>query len=150
MLRLKMFWSIDLEAERRPTISIAPSEIAITHADHRILFPLIQQAYEAGHLVAASRLADKLRRAHVVSADGFPPDRLGLYAVSRYVETRSGAIREQTLVPGWTSSSPGIVSVFSERGAALLGLSVGQIATWLDAQDRPRSIRLLDVRRAQC
>lgn len=100
-----------------------------------------------GRYDAASRLADELHRAHVVEARQAPQDCLFLHVPGQYLEERSGAVREVTLVPGRGSAAVGLVSVLSPVGTALLGLSEGQRTGWLDPRGEPRMLRLLRVTR---
>ncbi len=120
-------------------------QITITYEDLAILSALVSQAMAAGRYAAASRLADELHRAHVVEAAQAPQDCLFLHVPGQYLEERSGAVREVTLVPGRGSAAVGLVSVLSPVGTALLGLSAGQRTGWLDPRGKPRVLRLLRV-----
>lgn len=127
-------------------VEILP-EITITHEDLAVLTGVVQEAIAEGRYTAASRLGDELRRARVVPASQAPDDCFVLNLVGRYLEERSGAVRDVVLVPGQGSSSFGMVSVLSRVGTALLGLSEGQRMGWLDPRGKPRVVRLLKVRR---
>lgn len=122
-------------------------EITITHEDLAILQEVVQTALADGRYAAASRLGNELHRARIVPASQAPDDCLLLNVRGRYLEERSGAIREAALVAGKGRPAAGVVSVLSRVGTALLGLSEGQRMTWLDSSGQPRVLRLLDVRR---
>lgn len=122
-------------------------QITITHEDLAILSALVRQEMTTGRYAAASRLANELHRAQVVDAARAPRDCLFLHIPGQYLEERSGAVREVTLVPGRGSAAVGLVSVLSPVGMALLGLSEGQRTGWLDPRGKPRMLRLLRVAR---
>lgn len=120
-------------------------QIIITHEDLAILSGLIEKAMASGRYTAATRLADELHRAQVVEAALAPPDCLRLNIGGQYLEERSGAVRDIVLVAGRSSAAVGLVSVLSQVGTALLGLSAGQRIGWLDPRGKPRWLRLLRV-----
>ncbi|MBN9436408.1 nucleoside diphosphate kinase regulator [Bosea sp. (in: a-proteobacteria)] len=120
-------------------------QIIITHEDLAILSGLIEKAMASGRYTAATRLADELHRAQVVEAALAPQDCLRLNIGGQYLEERSGAVRDIVLVAGRSSAAVGLVSVLSQVGTALLGLSAGQRIGWLDPRGKPRWLRLLRV-----
>lgn len=120
-------------------------QIIITHEDLAILSGLIEKAMASGRYAAATRLADELHRAQVVEAALAPRDCLRLNIGGQYLEERSGAVRDIVLVAGRSSAAVGLVSVLSQVGTALLGLSAGQRIGWLDPRGKPRWLRLLRV-----
>ncbi|MBN9470464.1 MAG: nucleoside diphosphate kinase regulator [Bosea sp.] len=120
-------------------------QIIITHEDLAILSGLIEKAMASGRYTAATRLADELHRAQVVEAARAPRDCLRLNIGGQYLEERSGAVRDIVLVAGRSSAAVGLVSVLSQVGTALLGLSAGQRIGWLDPRGKPRWLRLLRV-----
>lgn len=120
-------------------------QIIITHEDLAILSGLIEKAMASGRYAAATRLADELHRAQVVEAARAPRDCLRLNIGGQYLEERSGAVRDIVLVAGRSSAAVGLVSVLSQVGTALLGLSAGQRIGWLDPRGKPRWLRLLRV-----
>lgn len=121
-------------------------DIMVTHEDLAVLSDLVRDEIAAGCYVAASRLADELHRARVVSRVEVPTNCLILNVPGSYIEERSGGVHDVTLVIGKGRMSLGLVSVLSRVGTALLGLSVGQRMAWLDPLGRKRVVRLLEVR----
>ena len=124
-------------------------EITVTHEDLAILARVVEDALAEGRYGAAACLGNELHRARIVPAAQVPKDCLGLRATERYLEERSGTVRDVALVTGRSRAAIGTVSVLSNVGTALLGLSEGQRTGWLDAGGRLRVIRLLSVRHAE-
>lgn len=120
-------------------------EITITDKDLEILTRVIREAVAEDRYAAAARLGNELHRARIVQAAQAPDGCLALHRKGRYLEERSGAVRDVVLVPGRGRSSAGLVSVLSRVGTALIGLSEGQSMSWLDPCGKPRVIRLLNV-----
>lgn len=122
-------------------------QITITHEDLAILSAIVQEAMADGRYDAAARLGNELHRAQVVSAAKAPADCLILNVAGRYLEERSGAVRDVILTAGRSRPAIGLVCVLSRVGTALLGLSEGQSMSWLDPRGQPRAVRLLNVHR---
>ena len=122
-------------------------QIIITHEDLAVLSGVVEKALASGRYAAATGLANELHRAQLVEAALAPRDCLLLNVAGRYLEERSGAVRDIVLVPGRSSAVVGLVSVLSPVGTALLGLSEGQRTGWLDPRGKPRMLRLLQVAR---
>ncbi len=122
-------------------------EITITHEDLTILSNTVAEAIGNGQVEAAYRLANEMHRARIVPAAKAPRDCLALKSPARYLDERSGAIRDVVLVANGRRPASGTMSVLSEVGSALIGLSEGQRIGWLDRHGRPRVVRLLEVRR---
>ncbi len=120
-------------------------EITITHEDLAVLTRVIREAVAEGRYSAAARLGNELHRARIVPAGHAPAGCLALNRAGRYLEERSGAVRDVVLVSGRGRSSSGLVSVLSRVGTALIGLSEGQAMGWLDPRGKLRVIRLLKV-----
>lgn len=121
-------------------------EILITFEDRQRLSELIAAELAAGRYEAVTFLANEINRARTVPAALIPPTCMTLNAHGRYLDERSGLVREGALVlPGQQRASLNMVSVLSDLGAALLGLSVGQRMTWRCRFWGDRSIRLLEV-----
>ena len=131
-----------------PMIEVLP-DIIVTHEDLPVLSRIVEKAMEEGRYEAASRLGNELHRARVVPTAMAPRDCLILNAVAQYLEERSGAVQEASLVAGEGRPSAGTVSVLSRVGTALLGLSAGQRIGWADPQGKTRMLRLLEVRQPQ-
>lgn len=123
--------------------------ITITHDDLTVLEEVVQQALAEGRYVAASFLGNELHRARVVQSSDVPENCLTLNVSGRYMEERSGSIREVVLVAGRGNPNVGLVPVLSRLGTALLGLSEGQSMGWVDPRGKLRAVRLLDVRRSR-
>ncbi|MBN9451505.1 MAG: hypothetical protein J0I42_06090 [Bosea sp.] len=122
-------------------------EITITHEDLDVLTRVMREAVAEGRYAVASRLGNELHRARIVPTAHAPEGCLTLHLEGRYLEERSGAVRDVVLVPGRGRASVGLVSVLSRLGTALIGLSEGQAISWLDPRGKPRVIRLLNVSR---
>jgi regulator of nucleoside diphosphate kinase len=122
-------------------------EITITHEDLAILSETVAEAMGKGRIEAACRLAHEMHRARIVPAAKAPRECLGLKSAGRYLDERSGAIHDAVLVANSGRPASGTVSVLSEVGSALIGLSEGQRIGWLDRFGRPRVLQLLEVRR---
>lgn len=124
----------------------SPPEILLTFEDRQHLAELIASELSAGRYDAVIFLANEISRARTVPAALIPPTCLTLNARGRYLDERSELVRDCTLVlPGRQRASLNMVSVLSDLGAALLGLSVGQRMAWRCRYWGDRSIRLLEV-----
>ena len=145
----------DINRSDRPawTVAAAPrtvihptrtTDILVTFDDWSELTGILARELAEGRFRSASRLAIRLGQARVVSAAEIPPECMTMHTRGRYRDD-SGAVREATLVyPGHQRASHMLVSVTSELGAALLGLSVGMRTSWHGVMG-PRSVELLDV-----
>lgn len=121
-----------------------PADILVTLDDWTELTGILARELAEGRFRSASLLAIRLGQARVVPTAEIPPECMTMHACGRYRDD-SGAIREATLVyPGHQRASRMLVSVTSELGAALLGLSVGMRTSWHGVLG-PRSVELLEV-----
>lgn len=120
------------------------TDILVTLDDWSELTDILARELAEGRFRSASLLAIRLGQARVVPTAEIPPDCMTMHSCGRYRDD-SGAIREATLVyPGHQRASHMLVSVTSELGTALLGLSVGMRTSWLGVLG-PRSVELLEV-----
>ncbi|HMN94800.1 MAG TPA: GreA/GreB family elongation factor [Hydrogenophaga sp.] len=103
---------------------ISPRERQLTELDHVRLSRLDAPTESDG-------LADVLANADLVPSREIGPDIVTMYSQVEVRLLRSGQRRKLTLCyPADAEPAAGFVSVFSPMGAALLGLRVGEIASW--------------------
>ena len=76
-------------------------------------------------------LADELRRAKIVTPGAIPPDVVTMHSKVEYQDDVTGEVRRITLVyPGEGNPDAGRISVLTQVGASLIGLSEGQSMEW--------------------
>jgi regulator of nucleoside diphosphate kinase len=103
---------------------LSPRERQLTELDHVRLSRLDEY-------MASEGLADVLANADLVPSREIGPDIVTMYSQVEIRLLRSGQRRKLTLCyPADAEPAAGFVSVFSPMGAALLGLRVGEIASW--------------------
>jgi len=91
-------------------------------------------------------LRRELGRAIVVSSEAMPPDVVTMNSLVRYRDELDGATRTVALVyPYAAQGGPGMVSVLSPLGTALLGLSEGQTIDWDFPDGSRRRLRVEEV-----
>ena len=91
-------------------------------------------------------LLQEIRRASVVASAAIPRGIATMHSRVRYRDDLTGEIRTASLVyPGDEDDWLGRVSVLSQTGAALLGLSEGQTIGWRDFGGREKRLTLLHV-----
>ncbi|MEQ1438331.1 nucleoside diphosphate kinase regulator [Fontimonas sp. SYSU GA230001] len=94
----------------------------------------------------AERLLEEVERAEVVPSGLMPADVVTIGASVTYQDVETGSIRTVRLVlPADADPAAQRVSVVSPIGAALIGLSIGQVIDW-QVGDRVRRLRVLGVR----
>jgi regulator of nucleoside diphosphate kinase len=102
---------------------------------------------EHQHPLVAAMLLAEIDRAEIHDDANLPQDVVTLGAEVRFVDERSGRIRTVTLVlPGEANISLGRISILTPIGAALFGLSAGQVIEWPDRAGEERRIRIVAVR----
>lgn len=115
-------------------------QLIITKADYHDLFVL---ATTGGRTDAADDLFHKLERMHIVAAPR--PEVVGMGSLVSY-RPDNGVDKQVTLVmPANADISELRVSVLTPVGTALLGLSVGQTASWRARDGRDHLLQVLDV-----
>ncbi|MCA9577989.1 MAG: nucleoside diphosphate kinase regulator [Polyangiales bacterium] len=117
--------------------------IVVTHHDHTRLERLLERANYQDSTVEA--LGDELDRARLVDPHAVPSDVVTMNSRARFRERLSGKVREVTLVFPEDAGVEGRVSVLTPTGAALLGLSVGQVIEWMGPTGRALQLELLAV-----
>jgi regulator of nucleoside diphosphate kinase len=120
------------------------SRIQIARAEIERLRALVEQHTEGRDAVSAERLGAELDRAVVL--DALPPDVVAIGSRVRFEDVRAGTVRDVVLVyPSAADASAGRISVLAPIGAALLGLSVGDVIAWPLPDGREVRIRILSV-----
>lgn len=120
------------------------SRIQIARAEIERLRALVEQHTEGRDAVSAERLGAELDRAVVL--DALPPDVVAIGSRVRFEDARAGTVRDVVLVyPSAADASAGRISVLAPIGAALLGLSVGDVIAWPLPDGREVRIRILSV-----
>jgi len=95
----------------------------------------------------ASALLQEIQRATVVADDAVQPTVVAIGSRVTFRVGNAGPSREVVLVDEFGSPNTGSeVAVFSNLGAALIGLSKGQRIRWPDRVGGSREITILDVR----
>lgn len=121
-------------------------EILTTFEDRQRLSELIAAELSAGRYQTVIFLANEVSRARTVSSSFIPPTCMTLNARGRYLDEQSGLVSACILVlPGHQRTAFNMVSVLSDLGAALLGLSAGQRMNWHCRYRGSRSIQLLQI-----
>jgi regulator of nucleoside diphosphate kinase len=96
---------------------------------------------------AAEMLAEELERAEIVTPNAIRPDVVTMHSAVEYQDNVTGEVRRVTLVyPGEQDLRADRVSILTQVGAALIGLSEGQSIEW---QGPTGGWRGLTVRRVQ-
>jgi regulator of nucleoside diphosphate kinase len=90
-------------------------------------------------------LRRELGRAIVVSSEAMPPDVVTMNSLVRYRDEVEGVTRTVALVYPYAQGGPGMVSVLSPIGTALLGLSEGQTIDWDFPDGSRRRLRVEEV-----
>jgi regulator of nucleoside diphosphate kinase len=80
---------------------------------------------------AAKMLAEELERAKIVTPGALRPDVVTMHSAVEYQDNVTGEVCRVTLVyPGEQDPRAGRVSVLTQVGAALIGMSEGQSMEW--------------------
>lgn len=90
-------------------------------------------------------LLDELERAAVVAPAEVPPTVVTMNSTVRFAFEGNGDQLELTLCYPKDAGRPGHVSVLAPIGAALLGLSVGDIIEWPVPGGGTRRVRILEL-----
>ena len=94
----------------------------------------------------AEMLLDEIDRAEVHSRDELPGDVVTLGSVVTFVDESNGVQRcVQIVLPTDADIELGSLSIASQVGAGLIGLSAGQSIDWPCPDGRPRILRIIDV-----
>ena len=94
----------------------------------------------------ARLILDEVHRADIVSSRDASPDTVRIGSEVEFVDEATGRSRHVTLVlPFEADSERGAISILTEPGAGLIGLSAGQIVAWPDPNSDER-LRIVSVR----
>ena len=116
----------------------------LTELDHVRISNLARPPVKSGSPVPA--IEEVIDAADLVSSYDVPPNVVTMYSQIRIADTKTGEESTLTLCyPNDTDPAAGFVSVLSPVGAALLGLSVGQVATWASPQGVGGSAEIREV-----
>ncbi|WP_419254411.1 GreA/GreB family elongation factor [Caulobacter sp. ErkDOM-YI] len=126
-----------------PTIPTLPT-IYVTEADHEILSNLADAV--AGRAAGSRVLAGEMARAVIVEAGEAPCPFVGVGSTVNYQDLTSGQTRRVRLsLPRDASIDEGRISVLTPVGAALIGMTAGEIFHWTDSDGRQRGVRVLTI-----
>ena len=122
----------------KPPIHISESDYALIASQAMRL--------EATAPQVAEMLFDEIDRAEVHSRDELPGDVVTLGSVVTFVDESTGVRRSvQIVLPAEADIEGGSLSIGSQVGAGLIGLSAGQSIDWPCPDGRPRTLRIVDV-----
>ncbi|HEY1076036.1 MAG TPA: nucleoside diphosphate kinase regulator, partial [Fontimonas sp.] len=94
----------------------------------------------------AEQLLAELERADLVPAEAMPANVVALGRWVTYQDVQSGSIRTiQLVMPGDADPAAQKVSIVSPIGAALIGLSVGQVMRWQLREGQTRRLTVINV-----
>ncbi len=104
------------------------AKLYLTEGDYKVLESVVEK-YSG---LQGEFLENELAQAEVVSVDEIPDNVVTLYSRTRVVDETNATERDVTVLPPGESSSAidGKISVLSPLGAALIGLSEGQVIEW--------------------
>jgi regulator of nucleoside diphosphate kinase len=121
--------------------------IWVSFEDAAVLRELLARALAGRSAATALFLGNELARAQLAPHAELP-ECMTLGARGRALLEDSGVVRDLVLVPPDAAhDGASLVSVLSETGAALLGLSAGQRLDWRCPRRGWRALRLLSVSR---
>jgi regulator of nucleoside diphosphate kinase len=121
----------------------AAERIYITESDYEIMDAALEKYPGSAQ---AGFLEDELARAEVVREEEIPDNVVTLHSRARVRDEATGTERELTIVPpGEPARGDGQVSVLAPLGAAIIGLSEGQVISWPLPSGRSRRFRLVKV-----
>ncbi|KGD66005.1 GreA/GreB family elongation factor [Alcanivorax nanhaiticus] len=117
--------------------------ITVTTVDRAQLYALLERQQEDSDEV--EHLYAELERATIVPPEELPKGTVCLGSRVQFRELASGKTHQRVLVlPHDTATHADAISILSPAGAALLGLSVGDIIEW-PYRNRTLQLELLDV-----
>ncbi|ATB33861.1 nucleoside diphosphate kinase regulator [Melittangium boletus] len=120
--------------------------IVVTSQDLERLRNVIDSTGDSRSLAASESLDAELARAIVVEPVQVSPDVVTMNSRVVYLDEQSQQTREVTLCyPKDASVAEGRVSVLAPIGAALLGLSVGQVIEWPLPRGQHKRLRIMSV-----
>ena len=131
--------------EKIAHIGTAKPPIHISETDYALIASQAMRL-EATAPEVAEMLLDEIDRAQVHSRDELPGDVATLGSVVTFVDESTGVRRcVQIVLPADADIERGSLSIVSQVGAGLIGLSAGQSIDWPCPDGRPRTLRIVDV-----
>lgn len=119
-------------------------ERTLTQTDHARLTRLIAKSGQPPP--AAEAMQDVLDCSDVVPSPAVPPTVVTMYTQALLEDPRDGSEYALTLCyPADADPAAGQVSVLSPIGAAMLGLRVGEVASWRAPTGEARSARIRSI-----
>ena len=120
--------------------------ISITEGDYDLIANLaLRMTARAPEL--ATLILNEIDRAKIVSEEKIREDVVRLGSEVTFLDDASGETRKVRLVlPGNANIEAGAISVVTQVGAGLIGMSVGGEINWPCPDGRPRVLKILDVR----
>jgi regulator of nucleoside diphosphate kinase len=120
-------------------------ERTLTQLDYVRITRLLCATEGRGHS-GAEAMQDLLSASDLVASPMVPPTVVTMYTQVLLQDQAGGAPSKLTLVyPGDAEPAAGFISVLSPVGMGLLGLRVGDVATWSLPDGRARSARIVSV-----
>lgn len=117
--------------------------ITVTTVDRNQLYALLERQQDDSDEI--EHLYAELERATVVPPEALPAGTVCLGSHVRFRELASGKTHQRVLVlPGDMASHADAISILSPAGAALLGLSIGDVIDW-PYRHRTLQLELLEV-----
>ncbi len=105
--------------------------ITISAVDYDRLARIATAGIHSQRYTVAEMLADELDRAMVAAPGAIRPDIVTMHSQVEYQDDVTGEVRRITLVyPGEEDLDAGRISVLTQIGTALIGLSEGQSIEW--------------------
>lgn len=96
-------------------------------------------------LSSIEALENELERATIAELADVPAEVVTMNSLVRFIDEKSGAESQLTLVYPHETGPADTVSIFAPVGGALLGLAVGQSILWQVPSGREVSLRVLEV-----
>jgi regulator of nucleoside diphosphate kinase len=133
------------QMEKIARIGTAKPPIHISKTDYALIASQAMRL-EATAPQVVEMLLDEIDRAQVHSRDELPGDVATLGSVVTFVDESTGVRRcVQIVLPADADIERGSLSIVSQVGAGLIGLSAGQSIDWPCPDGRPRTLRIVDV-----
>jgi regulator of nucleoside diphosphate kinase len=135
----------EFEMEKIAYSGTAKPPIHISETDYALIASQAMRMQATAPQVA-EMLLDEIDRAEVHSRDELPSDVVTLGSVVTFVDESTGVRRRvQIVLPADADIERSSLSIVSQVGAGLIGLSAGQSIDWPCPDGRPRTLRIVDV-----
>lgn len=119
--------------------------IYVTEAELERLSDLAHAAQEREP--AALTLIEELTRAHVAEADAFPADVVRMHDTVSFIYDGASYEGFTLVYPFEANIQSRRISVLTQVGAALIGLSPGQLMRWVASDGRSHELQVKSVSR---